>query len=356
MAEYSKVASGSFITVASTPKTINLPFQPQIVKLVNFSASAASPAANSYISAYWGPGIPQGDAVIVGYNGSTVLVGGYVAANGISTFSRGLSDLFGPQQQVIGLTKNSNTPNVNVANHGYSVGDVVVFEGLYQSSNTGMPQICGPQFFVDAVVDANNFTIIWNTNQSNYTALSGSPSGAFVKKVLNPAIYSPGSNVIEAIGDNANNTADIYLTSQHNLSVGSQISFRIPSQWGAVQLNSNPAIPGFGPVYATVLSILNNYGVRVSLLSGFYSAYNSNIPVLQVPGLTFPQIATVGDMNTGGGLQSVNGIPTVNGPTINGAFLNNTCMGFTVGAQTFANQGNQLISWEALYCDYVINS
>src|SRR5690606_38044134 len=111
------------------------------------------------------------------------------------------------------------------------------FTGLFQSSTTGMPQICGMPFVV-TVSDATTFTIPWDTNQSNYTALSGNPTGAFVKKVLNPYLYVPGVSFISALSVGA--TTTVTTTTPHNLVVGQEVAFRIPQSYGTVQLNSLP--------------------------------------------------------------------------------------------------------------------
>ena len=63
--------------------------------------------------------------------------------------------------------------------------------------------------------------------------------------------------------------------------------------------------------------------------------------VSKVPGLSPPQMLSVGDVNTGGWPISngsplypsplVNGVSTINGPAIQGAFTNNTRQGFVIG-------------------------
>ncbi|MDE3022072.1 MAG: hypothetical protein KGI54_09440 [Pseudomonadota bacterium] len=350
MAEYSKLARGSYLSLLNTPYTVQLPFTPGLVKLYNYTVAGA-PAAGSVLQAYWTSSLPNGSASVTLYDSSVALTTGNIASGGITVFVNGLGNQFGPQQQVIGITK-ANPPIVNVSNHGYAVGDTVIFEGLYQSATTGMPQICGIQFLVETVADADHFTVTWDTTGSNYTALSGSPSGAFVRKVIAPFNYVPGATVMENITDNANNTASITTAGAHNLSVGSQFNFRVPFQWGATQLNSNPLIPGGSPIYATVTSIQSANSFTCSLLSGFYSNLNLNVPVSAVPGLSFPQIIATGDLNTGGGAVTVNSIPSVNGPAINGSFINNTSRGFVVGLGV-VNAAAELILWEATAYDYV---
>lgn len=366
MAEYSRMASGSFTSTGAT-QFINLPFAPNRVNVYNYSAALAAPAANAVIAARWDASMGQGFALETAvYNATPVLVSDAVISGGISTFSAGQLLQFGARQQIIGATA-ANPIVFNVTAHGYKVGDVVIFEGLYQSATTGMPQISGMQFVISAVGDADHFSVVWPGNNSNYTALSGSPAGAYVQKVLYPFLYAPGVATIGAI--TLGTTTTVVTTAPHNFVVGQEIAFRIPSAWGTVQLNSlpNQLIPG-SPTYGYVTSVTNSTTFVCSINSSAYTAFNANIAVSAVPGLTPPQVLAVGDVNTGGVAYSggalypspvVNGVSTINGPAIQGAFVNNTRQGFSIGIGAGSNlassvlvgaNGN-LIKWEAFLDD-----
>lgn len=367
MAEYSRLATGSF-TSTGAAKAIYLPFAPTAVKVWNYS-SFATPAQNGVPEGYWNSGMGQGYAAIKAFNATPVLTTDVITSNGISTFSAGLSFQYGAQIQISGITKASSAVVTTGSAHGYSTGDIVLFQGLYQSSTTGMPQICGMPFVV-TVTGSTTFTIPWNTNQSNYTALSGSPSGAYVKKILYPFLYAPGVSYISAI--TTGTTTTITTTRPHNLVAGQEVAFMIPASWGTTQLNQlpNTTIPG-SPVYGYVVSVTNSTTVVVNINSSSYTAFNSNQTVAAVQaGLSFPQMIAAGDVNTGG-VQissgsalypppSVNGVNTINGPAIQGAFVNNTRSGFIIGAGTGATltsaaligaNGNVLY-WEATLFDY----
>lgn len=365
MSEYSKLAHGKFTSTGAT-KVINLPFTPDYVELINYSA-AATPANHGVPFAKWDITMGQGFAVEQVFNSTPVLTTDVVVANGISTFQAGLSLQYGARQQIIGATK-ADPIVFNVTAHGYSVGDIVIFEGLYQTSTTGMPQIAGMPFAITAVGDADHFTVKWNGNQSNYTALSGSPTGAFVKKVLYPYLYAPGVSFIEAI--TTGTTTTIVTTAPHNLVVGQEVAFRIPTVWGTTQLNSlpNAVIPG-SPIYGYVITVTDSRTVVVNINSTGYTAYNSNQTVASVPGLTFPQMVAVGDVNTGGVVISsgsalypppvVNGANTINGPAISGAFVNNTSQGFIIGvgvgssdsSSVLVGANGNVIYWRAIFHD-----
>lgn len=354
MAEYSRMAKGYF-TAGGTSGYVNLPFRPDYVELWNLTNIQASPAANKVTRAWWDNKLlnaaganptmlelyPSGSTTFTSFD--TIV--NSAASPGINTFSAGQMLQFGTTQQVVASTKGTTT-SFQVTAHGYAIGDVVIFQGLYQSSTTGMPQMNGIPFTVATVTDANNFIVNWNSNNANYTNLSGSPTGAKVKKVLYPYLYQPGECVISAITLGATTTID--TTSAHNFRVGQEVAFRIPSQWGTVELNSlpNTLVPG-SPVYGFVTSVTDYNTVVVNINSSAYTAFTTSVTVSQVPGLTFPQIVAVGDVNTGGEPISAGSvlypppivqpigstqIGTINGPAIRGAYFNNTSQGFTIGA------------------------
>lgn len=338
MAEYSRIAKGNFTSTGAS-KVINLPFQPDAVEFWNYSAGA-TPANNGVPYAYWDVSMGQGFALADYFNATPVLSMGAVTANGISSFSAGQLLQFGARQQVVSSTK-ASPASFEVTGHGYQTGDVVMFQGLYSTQYTaGMPQMDDIPFVVTRT-DANNFTVSWNSNQSAYTALAASPSGAYVKKVLYPYLYAPGVSVISAVTTGTTTTID--TTTAHNLVVGQEVAFRIPSAWGITQLNSLPNIttPG-APVYGYVISVTDANTVVVNINSTGYTAYTSNQAVSTVSGLTPPQMVAVGDVNTGGVAissgsalyppPSVNGANTINGPAISGSFVNNTSQGFIIGS------------------------
>jgi hypothetical protein len=298
----------------------------------------------------------QGYAVEQVFNATPVLTTDVVTSNGFSTFSAGQLLQFGTRLSISGITKASPAVVTTTTNHGYASGDVVVFTGLYQSATTGMPQICDIPFTV-TVTGATTFTIPWNTNQSNYTALSGSPSGAYVKKVLYPYLYAPGSTVISAITTGTTTTID--TASAHNFVVGQEVAFRIPSAWGTIELNSlpNTTIPG-QPIYGYVVAVTDYNTVVVNINSSSYTAFNSNQTVASTPGLQFPQILAVGDVNTGGVVISSGSalypppqtmpistttVNTINGPAIRGAYVNNTSQGFVIGAGVGATDTSSVL-------------
>lgn len=383
MTEYSRMAKGSF-TATGTSGVVVLPFTPDYVELWNLTNIQASPAQNKVTRAWWDNKLldastPQLNPVMVELypNGSSTFVSFDTIKNdashiGINTFSAGLTQQFGAAQQIVSIAK-STTPTIVTlsAGHGFIVGDTIVMRGLFQSSTTGMPQINGIPFTIVAVT-STTVSINWDSSGSAYTALSASPASAFIYKVLYPFLYLPQDNVISAITLGA--TTTVKTTMYHNFEVGQEVAFRIPSQWGTVELNSLPnvLIPG-SPIYGYVISITDNWTFVVNINSSSYTAYTDNIAVASVPGLTFPQVLAVGDVNTGGNVifsgsslyppprypTSSNRVPTINGPAIRGAFVNNTSQGFIIGSGTAVTNTSatlmttsDIIYWHAYFHDY----
>lgn len=373
MAEYSRLAKGSF-TSSGAAQIINLPFVPDYVELINYTASA-TPANHGIPMARWSSAMGQGYAVVNLFNATPVLTTGVVTSNGISTFSAGQMLQFGSAQAVSTITKATPAVVTSSSNHGLASGDVVIFYDLIQTSTTGMQQICGIPFTV-TVTGATTFTIPWNTNQSNYTAYNSgtATTAAYFKKVLYPYLYAPGVNIISSITTGSTTTID--TTSAHNFVVGQEVAFRIPSAWGTTQLNSlpNSSTPG-SPIYGYVVSVTDYNTVVVNINSSSYTAFNSNQTVASVPGLSFPQILAVGDVNSGGVAISSGSalypppfvrpianttVNSINGPAIQGSFFNNSSQGFIIGAgaatsdasSVLVGASNDVIYWKAQLHDY----
>lgn len=346
MAEYSRLARGSF-TTAATPvvQIVPLPFQPTRVHLRNLTAYSA-PAQFAVTQAWWDVAQAQGTASLEYISAAAApwnVAVDSVATGGISTYSAGLALQLGPQLQIASISKANPAVVTTASANGLSTGQVVILEGLYESSTTGMPQLSNIPFVI-TVTSPTTFTIPFNTNQSNYTALSASPTGAYVRQVTNPALYVPGDVFISSLTLSGTYVV-VNTTSNHNYVVGQEIAFRIPSLFASTQLNSLPnnTIPG-SPIYYYVSAVTSNTQFTCTALSAGVTALNTNQTVASVPGLSWPQVVAVGDVNTGGTPYSggslypspsfptfSGGVPTINGPAISGAFVNNTSQGFVVG-------------------------
>lgn len=356
MTEYSRMAKGKF-TSTGAAQIINLPFIPDYVELINYTA-AATPANHGIPQAWWDANMGQGFAIVDLFNATPVLITDSVDTGGITTFSAGQLLQFGAAQAVSTITKANPAVVTSSSAHGLASGDVVIFYDLIQTSSTGMQQIAGIPFTV-TVTGSTTFTIPWNTNQSNFTAYNSgtATTAAYFVKVLYPYLYEPGVSVISAITRGSTTTID--TTDAHNLVVGQEVAFRIPSSWGTTQLNSLPnnTIPG-SPIYGYVISVTDYNTVVVNINSSNYTAFDSNQTFAGTSGRSFAQMVAVGDVNTGGvaissgsalypppyttpiGTTNVN---TINGPAIKGSYFNNTSQGFIIGAGAAAGDASSVL-------------
>jgi hypothetical protein len=380
MAEYSRIAKGSFVATSGS-KTINLPFVPDFVEVWNYT-NFKTPVNHGVVRAFWDNRLLDGSnnpTMIELFNGTPVLTTDVILTGGISAFQGALSLQFGPVYQHTGSTdfaisKAASAQITTTTNHNLQTGDVVIFSNLAQTATTGMNQIAGIPFMITRT-GATTFTINWNTNQSNYTAFNTATStnnvGSF-KKVLYPDLYLPDDNFISALTLGA--TTTVSTTAQHQMQVGQEVAFRIPSTWGTIQLNSLPnlVIPG-SPIYGYVVSVTDVQNYVVNINSAAFTAFNSN-QVFASAGRTFAQVVAVGDVNSGG-VQISSGSPlypspqysvvtyndssTINGPAIIGSFVNNTRQGFVIGSGAANTDTSAVIMastnimyWRAYLSDY----
>jgi hypothetical protein len=380
MAEYSRIAKGHF-TSTGFAQVINLPFQPDYVEFTNYTLANTNATSQNIVRAWWDASMGQGQAVVEGYNATPVLIFDVISTNGISSFSAGQLLQYGPlvthATNDFSITAASPAVVTTTSAHGLQTGNVIVFENLYQTSTTGMNQMAGVPLTV-TVTSTTQFSVNWNASGSNYTAFNTATStnnvGSY-KQVLYPYLYAPNQAVITAINTSTN---VITTAAAHNFQIGQEVAFRIPPAWGSTQLNSLPdvLIPG-SPVYFYVTAVTQNTFTVAGNLTAV-TAFNPNQPFASVVGLTFPQVIGVGDVNTGGVQYSggnlypsplvYNGagttaVPTINGPAIQGAFVNNTSQGFIIGAGSgrvlttadLVGASGNVIYWRASLSDLAVN-
>lgn len=389
MAEYSRMASGSVISTGGQTPVI-VPFTANYIEIENRNAAVA---ASGVTAANWNTDMGQGAAFRNLYGTGVQYIdaiggtstSGLTNGTGFSTIQAGLALQYGPvyahnsvASADFSIAKSASPTTVTTATaHGLTTGNWIIFSNLAQTSTTGMQQIAGIPFMV-TVLSTTTFTIAWDTSGSNYTAFNTATStgnvGSF-KQILYPVLYAPQVSYISAI--TLGTTTTVVTTAPHNLVVGSEVAFRIPkisgvspAAWGTIELNSLPdvVIPG-SPIYGYVVSVTNSTTFVCSINSSSFTAFNVNIPFLSYPGLKFPQVVAVGDVNTGGlpisaGSQlypsprvfngytasTSTGVNTINGPAIQGAFINATFQGFIIGSGVSGTVGDTLF-WRAYMHD-----
>jgi hypothetical protein len=390
MTEYSRLAKGSFMATG-TSAIVVLPFQPDFVEIWNYS-NIKTLADSTVTRAWWDNKLADGannPTMIEGYNSSGVVIFDQItniSSNlGINAFSGGIALQYGAAQAITTLTKSASpTVVTTTGNHGYQVGDTVIMYGIALNTTNNMQLLNNVPFTITAIGSPTTFSVKWDSSGSAYTTVS--PTAAFVKKVLYPFLYVPQDNVVTAV--TTGTTTTIATSMYHNFEPGQEIAFRMPTLWGTVQLNSLPdvLIPG-SPIYGYVTSVTDNWTFVCNINSSSFTAFTNNFTMASngstLVGLTFAQVVAVGDVNTGGlGIYtsgangflsnsplypspnfptSTNRVPTINGPAVKGAFVNNTSQGFTIGsglgAVITASTGTivantNIIYWQAKLHDF----
>ena len=350
--EYDRQAQGS-VTSTGGATPVVLPFTPSFIEIFNPTRAAAGAGV---VDAMWLSEMGQGAAALTTV-GSSIDLTTYITSatgTGFTTFQAALANQFGPVLNVSTFTKNAGTPTITTsANHGLVTGDVVTFSNLYQTATTGMQQLCNIPFVITRTA-ANTFTIAVDNSGAMFTAYDSGTATvqATVKKILYPFLYAPGVSDIVAITVGA--TTVVTTSAPHNFVVGQEVAFRIPSPYGTTQLNSLPnvVIPG-SPIYGFVTVVNSATQVTVNINSTGYTAFAFPTVAQVLVGLASAQILAVGDNNSGSGLfgftsPTVNGVSTINGPAIAGAFVNNTRQGFIIGSGV-AGTVSDTIYWRAYF-------
>jgi hypothetical protein len=384
MAEYSRLAKGHF-TSTGNAQFVNLPFTPDRVEMWNYTLANAGASASKTLAATWDVSMGQGFAITQSYTSGSALIYDTVTVNGISSFQAGQLLQYGPLVLLgttggAGIAQTSGTvlTVTTAAAHGLSPGQWVVFQNLYQTATTGMQQIAGIPFQVQSAnFTTTAFQVAWVGNASNLTAITTAATGAAgFKQILYPTLYEPGVCYPYTITVSAG-IGTVTCTAPHNFQVGQEIAFKIPSVYGAQNLNELPdvLIPG-SPVYYYVSAVNSATQFTFANAPILSTAFTVNATFASFPGLKFPQCIAVGDVNTGGTVYSgtqlypspqiytgLASAPTINGPAISGAFVNNTSQGFIIGAGTGTNvtaavlvgANTNVIYWVAYQEDLVVN-
>ena len=350
MAQYSKLAQGTFQSPGQAV-VIDLPFTPDYVQIWDLSRINQLFYNNNWY-AMWNRFMGPYTSICYQYLTEPLFTVTGVTP-GISPVVNGQALLYGPDMPIANINVGSPTKLLFSYNHNLTTGDVVILENIFQSPTTGMQQIAGIPFTVTVNGDTGPTAayINWNTSTSNYTALVSSTQGCTVNKLISPYLYNPGVLFIANIESLAGATTQISCTTEHFMTIGQTVAFRIPPGWGMYQLNSpfNRFVPS-APIYATVVQIIDSQNLIVNIDSSLFAPFNSNIPFNQYPGLNHPQMVAVGDVNNGSPYTQSQ---TINAPTISGGFVNNTTQGFYIGNEIVDNASTGLyFYYEARLHDY----
>ena len=346
MAEYSKIIRGTFKSTG-VAKNLYLPMVPDTIEIWN-KTQYGSTTNHHGVAGIGFAEDAAGTAYISAATGSSGDLGNVLTSGGFTFFSAGTPQFGAIQAMASTYVTQASAANITVTGHGYSTGDTVWVYGT-----TGMLQIAGAPYVI-TYVDANNFTI--PVNSSGFAAAA---TAGFVKKFNFPDLYIPEVCYITAVTKAS--SAVITTNINHSFVVGQEVFFIVPSAWGMTQLDSflynrTNSVPQIAIVTAVTANTLT-----VNINSTGFSTFAYPTSATAALGVTFPQVMSIGDYNTGYSLTSSGTVPFLgitNGNIgIPGAFTANTRQGVTVGTgdgTTIIHATNDVVAFRAIFPDCVL--
>ena len=369
MAEYSKIIDGSFtIGTTATAKFLSLPMVPDTFEWWNLS-NFTTPNSTEvlYGIAFNGN---NGKAYVTQNNATPVLVG-RETANNICQFISAGTYSYGPTATITGIVASTGVATTSAA-HGFAVGDTVLL-----TATTGMLQVSGYWTTVTAVGSTTTFTIgnIPTSGFSNATA-------GFAKKVLFADLYIPFLNYITGVtqgnGTTTGPTTQTVITCSVNpdFVVGQEVAFVLPqpttTSWGMNQLDSEYVVRNTGvPQRAYVTAVFGSSGVYSSIAANQFvvNVNSTGFSTFTYPtsaqialGVTFPQVMSIGDGNSGYTLSNT-GVPPFLGVQngiigIPGSFAANTRQGILLAPADSTSSvifsANDVIRFRAIFPDSIL--
>lgn len=213
-------------TSAGANKLVNLPGGADYIRVLNQTEAAAN-GTNSIDDAYqweWWSNYAAGTC-LVSYKenaGNTTLID---ADTNNKLIYRDAVPSPEAAKAATAITA-ANPAVVTATAHGYSVGDRVV-----SVSNTAMKQIGGMVFEVTAVGGANAFTLGY-LDASGFAAAETSCSFRRL-----PADFEVLPGAVFITGISAAASAVVTFSESHNYEVGDVVYFRVPSEFGMVEMD-----------------------------------------------------------------------------------------------------------------------
>lgn len=299
MGQIQKSFSGSFISDGNA-KVFNLAYLPRSVFFLNKTATAAQ--TDNDVSKAWGySSDPNGYAYVDIFNATPATESDQIQSGGFSFITRD-TPRFGAAKSASGansVDKDQDFMLVNLTAHGFKTGDAVQL-----TSTTGMLQIAGIPYTV-TYVDDNSFTIPIDTSAYTFAA---DATAVTAKQLLYPDLYIPflvhPTGIIAASAPNADE-AIVTCNVDHRFVKGQRVKFRIPDEWGMVELDDLEGyVTAIGNVdnaqsftEVTDGSAVNAFRVDIDV-SGF-TAFDYPTSATAAAGMDFPNVQPIGDRNFG---------------------------------------------------------
>ena len=315
------VASGNFTSDGSA-KDVALRSDFDFFETVNHTQMATTQATGRGVVFNWRNGFADDSAEMVSKeNAANTVTYEVVTSGGFSRIDQS-NQALGAAQATSGTdVTQANPAVVTVTSHGYSNGDRIRIYGT-----TGMLQIAGMDFTIGNV-NTNDFELSY-LDSSGFAAVA---TAGFVRKVPNNPIFAPERLFITNISQAA--SAVVTFSTTHGLAVGGQISFRVTSANGMVEMDGL-----VGQI--TAVSTANNT-VTVNIDSTGFTAWSFPTSAVAALGYTQAHAVPVGEI-----------------PSVLSEAVENTSqilMRLAGGADSPAGSSGDAIYWRAWKAGYVNN-
>lgn len=261
MLPFQVIDGGSFTSDSTLAKQLALSDQPDLFWIRNRTAWGDD-AAETSVESWWRKGMAGGSAQTVDQAVTTGILSSEAVTSGGFTFIDTANPPSFTALATTAITGNAGTFVVTMANTGsIAVGDYV---RLY--ATTGELQIAGYTFQVTAVSVNTSITLGYMASAVSAGGLAvfaADATAGYVKKYIPNRMYPRWAYV--AMITQATQ-AVVYFTSKNDYTPGEILSFRVPNEFGMIEMND---------VQARVLSVTNSSTVSSVTLDWDTSGYST---------------------------------------------------------------------------------
>jgi hypothetical protein len=310
-------------TSSGSVQTLQIRSDVDWIRVYNETALIQAAADLGY-EFYWQRGMTNGRGVLwtkLGTVANDPVTVGQIAAN--AGFFLIDSSVQNPGAAVAETAiTNAVQPVVTTANTGsLATGSIVRL-----NSDTNLPNIMGFDYEVDTVVANTSFRMRWAL--ANAPGAAGAGDG-FYRQIPFDPIYYPRRRFIVNITQAA--SAVIRLSVAHGYTVGQEIRFVVPAEFGMIEMN------GLSGTITAISTALNT--ITVDIDSTAFTAFV--FPAVADVPFTWAQAVPLGE-DTAQALTSA--VDILGDATLNTAFLG---MNLAAGTLSPAGQTNDVIYWVA---------
>lgn len=271
------ILTGTF-TSAGTAVNLSIPSGYTEIELTNITDIGSAAGATPVMTAKGTSSMAAGSAIFATKtNGAaTIAIPTTTATNGFTFISDSGSAALGAANATLTAISNASPAAVLLTSTtGLAGSDVVRLFG-----STGALQLAGMDYTIDTVVANTSFNLSFVG-----TAPGSAGTAGTIRRVPFDQRYYPRNRFITAI--TAATSAVITLSVTHGYSAGQSVRFKIPSDWGMVEMDD--LLGNITAVNTTTNTI------TVDIDSSAFTAFTYPTSAAAGAGVDFPQITPVGE-------------------------------------------------------------